>query len=804
MKKKIILAGSLAMTGMFLLFSSFQNIQPDEGNAIKSLIFKLTAYYDWYPQQKVYLHIDKDKYDVSERVWFKAYVVNATNHHPDSISTNLYVDLINPSGYIVQTELLKLENGVANGDFAFQDTVPEGFYRIRAYTNWMRNLDENYFFSHDIYVANPHFKTYATREAVHAIRHSHRKNARLAQKMDIRFLPEGGNLLNGVENRVAFKAINALGHPVEVEGRLLDRKGREILTFKSIHDGMGTISFTPETGNRYNAYVKTSESGESKFSLPEGIDMGIVIRADFAGKDSIKVQIVTNLGHGNMPENTRYFLLAHTRGKPVTWAEFDLKDSVRTAVFAKNLFPSGITQFTLFNAEQRPVSERLVFINHEDHLNISITPSESLMAKRKKVTATIQVRDPEGNPVSGQFSLSVVKSSEITSGRNILTNLLLTSDIKGYVEKPDFYFNGWNAGKEKLLDLVMMTNGWRRFNWNTVLLNQKLPAKYAVEHGIEISGKITRQFFKLPLSDILVKLTILNQYNDAFMARSGLKGRFSFTGLDYPDTIAVKLEASRENGKKSLVIYIDQRETSRISDMNYITQQQLKKPGPEGRFAMPVEEKDDDPFAEENNRIYRLYNEPGRQNVIIVDETMQHFQNVAQIIQGRIPGVLVNGNNINIRGINSFFASTDPLFLVDGVIVDKDYALSMSPYDIERIEVLKGPETAIYGSRGANGVIAIYTKRGKFMIKGELNFEMLGYHVPRTYYSPKYDVRPDEALKDDRTTLYWKPDVMTDQNGNAGVSFYTSDLDGTYIINVQGMTMKGLPGSGSAGITVKP
>ena len=146
MKKKIILAGSLVLAGMFLLFSSFQNIQPNEGNAIKSLIFKLTAYYDWYPQQKVYLHIDKDKYDVSERVWFKAYVVNATNHHPDSISTNLYVDLINPSGYIVQTELLKLENGFANGDFAFQDTVPEGFYRIRAYTNWMRNVDENYFY----------------------------------------------------------------------------------------------------------------------------------------------------------------------------------------------------------------------------------------------------------------------------------------------------------------------------------------------------------------------------------------------------------------------------------------------------------------------------------------------------------------------------------------------------------------------------------------------------------------------------------------------------------------------------------
>ncbi len=798
MRKKIFLTGTVAMLGMITFLSSFRSTQPIDSNVIRDLIFKLTAWYEWYPQQKVYLHFDKDRYGAYERVWYKAYVVNATNHRPDSISTNLYVDLINPGGYVVQTELLQLQNGFAHGDFAFQDTVPEGIYRIIAYTNWMRNAGSEYFFSKNIYVKNPQFRTYATRYAVKTVRKSRRQNTRLSEKFDISFLPEGGNLLNGVENRVAFKAINALGHPAKVQGRLLDKKGNEVLTFESIHDGMGSFRFTPATGTKYVAMVKSGESKEQKFDLPEGIDKGIVLNADYAGKDSVTVSIVTNLGTGNMPENTRYFLLAQTRGKPEYSAEFDLKKESRSVSIPKNIFPSGITQLVLFNTSSRPVSERLIFINRQDQLDISILPSQKTVAARKQVSAAIRVRDKKGNPVSGDFSLSVMKASETALAGNILTSLLLTSDIRGNVEDPVFYFTGWDAGKEKLLDYVMMTNGWRRFNWDIVLQNEKVTPEFPVENGIEITGKITREFFKLPLKDIKVVLTILNQFNDVFTTRSGPRGNFAFTGLAYADTVAVKLEARRATGKKNLVIYIDQKENTRLRNMNYVTEQILNRPGPEGKNYIPEEEKEDDPFAEENNRIYRIYSEPEKQNVIIVDEKLAHLQNVAQIIQGRIPGVMVRGNDINIRGINSFFASTDPLFLVDGVVVDKDFALSMSPYDVDRIEVLKGPEAAIYGSRGANGVIAIYTKRGKFMIKGELNFEMLGYHSARTFYSPRYDINPNEALEDDRTTLYWKPSLLTDQKGNTTVSFYTSDVTGRYIINVQGLSENGVAGAGYA------
>ncbi len=803
MNKNTRYSGSIGIMTVFMLFSSLLTAQHPDSTVTGDLGFKLNAYYEWYPQQKVYLHLDKYKYNADERVWFKAYVVNATSHRPDSLSTNLYVDLISPGGYIVQTRLLRLEEGLANGDFAFQDTVPEGNYRIRAYTNWMKNAGKEFFYSREIYVANPEFKTYATREEVKAVKRSHRQNSRHTIKFDISFLPEGGNMLNGVENRIAFKAINVLGHSVEITGKLIDQKGNHVLDFSSVHDGMGAFRFTPVSGNRYTAVVSSSGSKEQRFKLPEGIDKGIVLSADYAGMDSIKVSIVTNLGPGNMPPNTRYYLLAQTRGVPEWSSTFDLSGTDRSMYIPKSVLPTGITQLTLFNSRPVPVSERLVFVNHQDQLHVSILPLTTSAPEREKVQAKIRVTDDRGIPVDGSFSLAVAREDEAAGTGDITSNLLLSSDIRGNVEDPDFYFTGWNEHKEKLLDYVMMTNGWRRFDWYTVLLNQKEPVKYPIEDGIEITGKITREFFKLPLRDIKVTLTILNQYNDQFTKRSAKDGSFAFTGLVYPDTVGVKIQAAKDNGKKNLVIHIDQRETSRIEDMNYVTMQHLRKPGPEGKYQMPEEEVEEDPFAEENNRIYRIHSEPGKQDVIIVDESMQHFQNVAQIIQGRVPGVLVSGNNVTIRGISSIYGSNDPLFLVDGVVVDKNYALSMSPYDVARIEILKGPNAAIYGSRGANGVIAIYTRRGKFMIKGVLTFEMLGYYTPRTYYSPRYDLRRDEALEDDRTTIYWAPFITTGPDGEAEVSFYTSDIGGTYTLDLQGLSPNGKTGSGSASIEVK-
>jgi TonB-dependent SusC/RagA subfamily outer membrane receptor len=567
---------------------------------------------------------------------------------------------------------------------------------------------------------------------------------------------------------------------------------------------MGTFRFTPEDGEKYKLEAVFSNESEKKFDLPDGIEMGVNLQIDPLEEDSIYVRLLSNISPNNYPPNTVYHLLAHTRGNPRFSAEMDLKNDKKISV-PKALFPNGIAHFTLFNSASNPVSERLVFIYDDPGIKIKIN-SKSRAGKREKMNAGIEITDRSGDPIQGSYSFAVVKDSRLTETRSIISEMLLASDLKGHIERPGFYFDNYNTEKAALLDNLMLTQGWRRFDWSTVKVNKRLPTEYQVEKGIEISGKITREFFGLPLSDIRVTLTILNEFNDVYTTRSGPKGYFSFKNLNYADTVSVKLEAVRNNGKKNLVIVLDTKDPSHLEDMHYLTDQYLRKPGEEGRWVTektPEEiEKENDPFYEENNRYHRIHQEPN--DVIEVDETMENYSSVAQIIQGRVPGVMVNGNNITIRGINSFYGGTDPLFLVDGIPVDKGFALGMNPNDIDRIEILKGPDAAIYGSRGANGVIAIYTRRGKFMLKGVLDFQMLGYYDGKEYYSPKYEVEGrDEQFNDERTTLYWEPSLETGPDGKTTLDFYTSDLEGSYSIIIEGTDKAGNFSTGNAGFEIR-
>ncbi len=782
-----------------LILSSFSLNQDPQSNVTRNLLLKLQNHYNWYPQQKVYLHLDKTRYRVDETLWYKAYVVDASSHKPDQRSTNLYVELINPSGFRVQTRLLKLDNGIARGDFSFNDTIPEGRYRIKAYTNWMRNLDEEFFYTHDVYISNPFFSTYADREAVQKVKKGARVAERQASRYDVSFHPEGGYLLSGVEARVAFKAVNDLGPGVDIRGELLDNKGNKILDFESLHAGMGSFTFTPAEGNSYKAVIYPENLREKSVNLPEAIDRGVSFTTDHLNSDNLTVNLITNIQPGEFPPNTRYFLVAHTRGIAKYSGEMDLNGE-RTLSIPKSLFSQGITHLTLFNTASNPISERLVFIDNRTSLNVEVMPQKSLARKRENLNVNINVTDMDGNPVEGEFSLAVIKTNRYLPEDNILSNLLLTSDLKGHIEFPESYFDNRGVVLEKELDNLLLTQGWKRFDWTTVNLNINEEPEYNVEEGIVISGRITRELFSLPLRDIKVQLTILNEYNDTYVTRSDMDGNFSFRNLDYPDTVSVMVEAWRESGKKNLVIIMDQNLPTRTK-MNYLTEQYLKKPGEEGRWAVPEEEEDDDPYAEDYIDFPRIHSEPN--DVIIVTENMQNMQSVSQIIQGRVPGVMVSGNSVRIRGINSFYGGLDPLFLLDGIPVDAEFALSMPPYDVDRIEILKGPEAAIYGSRGANGVIAIYTKRGRFMKKGVVDFKMLGYYTPKEFYQPRYDIRPDENFEDIRTTLFWEPAISLDNKTDFNYSFYTSDVEGEYMIRIEGIDANGNPGTGSALINVR-
>lgn len=211
---------------------------------------------------------------------------------------------------------------------------------------------------------------------------------------------------------------------------------------------------------------------------------------------------------------------------------------------------------------------------------------------------------------------------------------------------------------------------------------------------------------------------------------------------------------------------------------------------------VPVEEKDPN-----QSTLTGIHGEPD--NVIYVDDKFASYNSVFDIIKGRIPGVMVTGDKVQIRGPNSFYLSTEPLYLIDDIPVDANAIETLNPQDVERIEILKGPSTAIYGSRGANGVIAVYTKRGRFMKKGILESQILGFYRPREFYSPKYETRFDFMKPDDRTTLHWAPTITLDSIGQAEIVFYSSDVKGTFDITVEGVTWDGEIGESASTIEIE-
>jgi TonB-dependent SusC/RagA subfamily outer membrane receptor len=747
-----------------------------------NLAEKLESYYKRYPQQKAYLHLDNVSYHAGEKIWYKAYLVDARTHRADTISKILIVELVNSFGVSSMIQMVKLDHGFANGDFLLPDTIPEGLYQLRAYTNWMRNFGQEYFFQREINIWNPEQTLNLYRDDKLANKRHKRKSMRRSKKIDIQFFPEGGYLVNGLESKVGFKAINELGLGFDFEGNIFDDKKKIVCPIKSMHLGMGAFSFVPEAGRKYHAEVLTAAGKDYRFKLPETRSSGYVLSVLKNGDKQLKLRIASTL------PDPMVMVACHIRGNIIYKRQIQLANGGRTLDIPLDDAPGGILHITLFNDQREPICERLVFIRSEDRLRIAVLKQKSTFKPREKVDISLLVMDQQSNPVAGNFSLAVSDRDLVNNAADfqsgIITNLLLSSDLAGRIEKPDYYFDENNQDADEALDYLLMTQGWRRFNWDDVMNEHLLGIAYPIQKNISVSGRITKELFDRPLKDLPVTLTVVSEFNDVYVTRTNNRGQYVFDLPDYEDTIQVEITARRKNGKKNLVIYIDDNDLP-VTEQIFSSYSRDMIVRGTNRFKPPPEE-EIDTMQVVSKGIYRTPD-----YVLEVTDDMRTYGSVLDMIQGRIPGVQVTGNSVLIRGPSTFLGSNEPLYLIDNVPVDVTAVQTMNPMDVERIEVLKGPSAAIYGARGANGVIAIFTIRGRFMIKGILKFDMLGFHRPREFYSPKYGTRFDDLVEDYRTTLYWDPYIRTDSTGLAKISFYCSDVRSSFHIVVEGISEEG-------------
>lgn len=781
-----------------LLLCSFFSGKIDNDNRIEKIDYALAYYTETYPQQKVYLHFDKPSYAYGDIIFFKAYLVSALNHTPDKLSTNLYVELINPEKTIVETKRFWVKDGVAKGDFMIRDTMPEGLYQVRAYTNWMRNFAPEFYFTRNIQITNPLYKTHISPSDSKRNRRILRRNKSRLKDIDFQFLPEGGNLVYGLTSTVGFKAVNNAGKGVDVKGTVYNSGKNRIADFSSLTMGMGRFSFKPVKGEKYFAVIESNDKS-FRLDLPKPMETGIIMGVNNLSDGYIHVKLLSKKFKTEDRFANEVILIGQTRGQIYFSKVVDLSGDSAEIDIDKYLFPTGITQLTVFSGRLIPVAERLVFINHHDFLSFKCKKPEKI--SKDSLLLKITSVNQNGSAVPADLSLAVLNydnPEDDPFNTNIVQYLNLISDLKGYVEDPSFYFSNSDPLADKALDNLMITQGWRRFDWNEVIAGRYQEMKYNVEKKITIEGKITREFFELPLPDCEVRLSVLNRYNDVFYTRSARDGSFKFDNLVYNDTVDVRIEANRPTGRKNLVIVLPETTQEPVYNFygNFFLTTESARNNKAYRTKMHQETlkkmKEEEIREANRNKITGIYSKAD--NVIRSEDIPEGYNNVLQVLQGRVPGVDVQGQRVIIRGVKTFYGSTDPLYIIDGVPVDGVQSILNIPVqDVDRIEILKGPSTAIYGSRGANGVIAVYTKRGEFMVKGRIDFQMLGYATPRKFYMPKFDYKEDTMNK--LMTLNWVPDIKTDENGQISIKQKLPENIEKITLVIEGLTADGKPGA---------
>lgn len=773
------------------LFLSLINHSDTDDPRIEKIVSQVKKFGEQNEQQKAYLQTDKEIYLAGENIWIKAYLINANTFQSDTVSREIFVELLDPGQRVACNIILRNRKGVSEGNIHLRDSLMDGNYQLRVYTKWMSNFDPDFFFFKTIRIKNPGYADIITKSRLENIT---RLNADIRKKENefvVTFFPEGGDLIADLSSLVAFKAENNLGTPQDIRGVVLDNKGKEVVSFSSAHDGMGTFSIQPHADIKYKAKVTFSNGDIREYPIPRVLSEGITMSADPSDKDNIKLRIRPGKNStGNI------IVVAQSRSQIHYISKGEIKGKDVLTILPKKLFPPGITQITIFNNEGEPVCERLVFIHPVPGVNIGKVEIASAPIN-DSTTYKIKVSPNNGNLSSGNLSLSVVENlpdKENTADENILTNLLLTSDIKGRVNNPSYYFDPHNSNASNYLDLVMLTNGWRRFVWKDLLADKFPPINYSRVDGITVSGTVFGDYISQTIPNSSVILSVLNKLDYKLKTTTDFKGRFEFPAIEFEDSAYIKIETVNSSEEKSRHISLDE-----ITSPNSITnpspllnnesydKSKLKENTKQENLKRKKNPKIKS--KQENTTSFRYYNPSF---VLKAGDNANGYNTLLEFISGKIPGVTVSNDQILIRGSRSINLGNDPLFIYDGGQIDMTTLKSLIPSQIDRIEVVKGDDAAAFGSKGSNGVLVFYSRGSGFTKSSSIELKLAGYQKTREFYIPPYQ---SWAYKPENfgvpRTIFWEPNIILDSKGEAVVRFKKGIAAEKISITLEGLTDSG-------------
>jgi hypothetical protein len=781
--------------------------------------------------EKVYLQTDRIIYTSGDDIWYKAYVIDPSTNLLSVNTNNLHVELISPDSKIVLSRTLRIEEGLGNGDFLLPDSIPSGQYRIRAYTNHMRNYDDNFFFLKEITVINPYDDSNGLNKNPEGINN----------RIDIGFFPEGGSLVENVTSTVAFKAVNALGKGCDVTVSLYSYVGELIAEFKSLHHGMGYFNIKPLPGYSYYAVVKSVDGTETRAELPRCFPAGVTIKTSVTPDFNLLLTICTNDATLPSVSGREFTVSLSSRNLINRTAKIKISSLENSFILPIDSLPEGIMKVTLYDFAGMPLSEKLVYLQSNDEVQLNVTTDKKEYKSREKVTAEISLSDDTTTSGAGVFSFSAADARFTDNSSPFPTSIaswfLLESDVKGIVEEPFYYFDPSNNKRFRDLDLLLMTQGWRDFRWKYDSI-----ASFKSETGFTVSGKVKTLIGNKSLGGAKLNIGLFGSGAAKFLSSySDSIGIFKVENIDITGRNNMFISATGRNERPVGRIFLDSvfYKPPEIVDLKQLNQTMLINKESYSLFrqeasyrletkrkyklsdTIKVGEvfvtaiKTEPPESIKIQESRRVYGIPDKE--LVVTPAQENFAgDVFDFISGRIPGVrliknydLQRQNPENIYFIiNGQFGPA--LILVDGMRIDSTsffslFALQVSM--IDRIDVLNA--SPLYGMSGANGVINIITRMGSGRPPEKLGpnaatVVVKGYDAPRIYYSPKYDDMTEQAfVPDSRETIYWEPNIIVEKNRKSTLQYYNADNPMKIKIVIEGITEEGIPVTGKINYDVK-
>ena len=840
-------------------------------NPIKKLFFDQISF---FPQEKIYVQTDRSRYLPGETIWFRVHLVDAVFLKQANASRYVYVELTNPTNQLVERVKLRPDStGCFYGQILLEDELGEGGYVLRAYTQFMQNVGEDYFFTKQVYISNPvsekvsvdikylpngnainseiQFKRNTGKEKIipeecliysdgnekekgktvsfkektgyysFGVREVNKERTFLLQAMiegrkyrryfkilsmdktfAVSFFPEGGYAPLATNMTMAFKAINTSGLSEDVKGQVFDDQNQLCTEFESTHLGMGSFNMYYSPGKKYYVVCTNKENVSKRFNLPEPSDSAVSLKTVWE-HNKLYVKVLKSPNFKLQPQTQ---LIAHIKGVPVYMEPWD--DTKDYLTFDNDFFSTGIVHFLLIDGNRNILSERLVFSSQSSTFaKTDIELDKGKYQARNKINLSIHVTDEDEEPLSGNFSLAVVDATGMNTDTTstIVSTLLLSSELKGYIESPMSYLQTDNKKSAAALDVLLMTQGWRRYDIPN-LLKEKLTKdlKYPVESGEEVSGKVQGVFSALKEGSITLLALKDTTVIGAVLTKPDSDGKFTFKNLEYPEGTRYIIQAKTKSGSKKVFLEMDS--VSHFPSLTPPIIMARKEPIMKDTIPVTTSRKY---YAYDGMRIYNLgevtvtakrksftppespYWSITSSPVITAEEIEKwHPLSVFDVLR-RIPGVTVIGTSVTFQG------GSPTIVILDNIPSSLDQC-DMFVDDIQEAFVTPGIIAGImFGPRGASGAIIIKTKRG-FVQKNTINSNLkivkaLGYQQVVQFYSPVYSTEQEKnsSKPDYRTTIHWNPNVQVDSTGTVNLSFYAADIPTKYSVVLEGVSTEG-------------